>query len=221
VLSLETIVDRASIIPGRPAGANVILHQLSNPDRGRPGTAHISIIDSRGNALAMSTTVEGPFGSHLMAAGFVLNNQLTDFTFEPTAEGRRTANAAQAGKRPMSSMTPAIIFDRKGRLFAVLGSPGGARIIPYVTKTVLGLIDWNMSMADAVALPNATGRGPTTEVEQNRTPDAVIEALRALGHDVKATDYGISPSGLNSIRVTKNGFDAAADPRREGTVGGD
>ncbi len=118
-------------------------------------------------------------------------------------------------------MTPTIIFDKKGNVFAVIGSPGGARIIPYVTKAVMGLIDWNMSMADAVALPNATGRGPTTELEQTRTPEATVEALRTLGHDVKVTDYGISVSGLNSIRVTKQGFDAAADPRREGTVGGD
>jgi gamma-glutamyltranspeptidase/glutathione hydrolase len=118
-------------------------------------------------------------------------------------------------------MTPTIIFDKKGRVFAVVGSPGGGRIIPYVTKAVMGLIDWNMSMADAVALPNATGRGAPTEVEQTRTPDAVVEALKTLGHDVKVTDYGISVSGLNSIRVTPNGFNAAADPRREGTVGGD
>ena len=220
-LSLERIVDRATIKPGRPAGANLILKQLSNPDRARPGTAHISLIDAQGNALAMTTTVEGPFGSRLMAGGFILNNQLTDFTFEPTTEGRRTANAPRAGKRPMSSMTPTIVFDKKGRVLAVLGSPGGARIIPYVTKNVMGLIDWNLSMADTVALPNATGRGAPTEVEQSRTPDAVVEALRTLGHDVKVTDYGISVSGLNSIRVTKDGFDAAADPRREGTVGGD
>ncbi len=221
LLSLERIVDRATIKPGRPAGANLILNQLSNPDRARPGTAHVSIIDDRGNALAMTTTVEGPFGSRLMAGGFILNNELTDFTFEPTTDGSRTANAPQAGKRPMSSMTPTIIFDNKGRVFAVVGSPGGGRIIPYVTKAVMGLIDWNMSMADAVALPNATGRGAPTEVEQTRTPNTVVEALKALGHDVKVTDYGISVSGLNSIRVTPNGFDAAADPRREGTVGGD
>ena len=221
MLSLEKVVDRTTIKPGRPVGATLILNQLANPDRARPGTAHISLIDDRGNALAMTTTVEGPFGSRLMAGGFILNNQLTDFTFEPTTDGRRTANAPQAGKRPMSSMTPTIILDNKGRLFAVVGSPGGGRIIPYVTKAVMGLIDWNLSMADAVALPNTTGRAATTEVEQNRTPDTIVEGLRALGHDVKVTDYGIGPSGLNSIRVTKDGFDAAADPRREGTVGGD
>ncbi|NOT41737.1 MAG: gamma-glutamyltransferase [Alphaproteobacteria bacterium] len=220
-LSLEKIIDRATIKPGRPAGATLILKQLSNPDRARPGTAHISLIDGRGNALAMTTTVEGPFGSRLMAAGFILNNELTDFTFEPATDGMRTANAPEAGKRPMSSMTPTIIFDTQGRVFAVVGSPGGGRIIPYVTKAVMGLIDWNMPMADAVALPNATGRGTPTEVEQTRTPGAAVEALKTLGHDVKVTDYGISVSGLNSIRVTKNGYDAAADPRREGTVGGD
>ena len=220
-LSLETIIDRAKIAPGKPAGADLTLRQLSEPERARPGTAHLSVIDARGNVVAMSTTVEGPFGSRLMAAGFILNNELTDFAFEPRTGDRRTANAPAAGKRPMSSMTPAIIFNKKGGVVAVLGSPGGARIIPYVTKTVIGLIDWKMDMAAAVALPNVTGRGEQTEVEQGHNLDATVDALRRMGHDVKLTDYGTSPSGLNSIRITKDGFDAAADTRREGTVGGD
>jgi gamma-glutamyltranspeptidase/glutathione hydrolase len=162
--------------------------------------------------------VEGGFGSHLMAAGFFLNNQLTDFTFEPKTDNRRFANAPEAGKRPLSSMTPTIVFDSKGNVFAVVGSPGGWRIIPYVTKTLIGLIDWKMTMADAIALPNTTSRGTPTELETARNLDGAAQALSAMGHETKMMEQ---TSGLNSIRVTKSGFDAAADPRREGTVGGD
>jgi gamma-glutamyltranspeptidase/glutathione hydrolase len=179
------------------------------------------VIDAQGNALAMTTTVEGGFGSHLMAAGFILNNQLTDFSFEPRKDNRRLANAPDAGKRPLSSMTPTIVFDRKSRVLAVIGSPGGWRIIPYVTKTLVGLMDWNMDMAAAIDLPNVTARSGPTELESGRTPEPAVAALKALGHEVSLTEPTSGVSGLNGIRVTKNGFDAAADPRREGTVGGD
>jgi gamma-glutamyltranspeptidase / glutathione hydrolase len=218
LLSLQTILDRAKIAPGEPKGASLTLQRLRLPDHAKPGTAHLSVIDDNGNALAMTTTVEGAFGSHLMAAGFFLNNQLTDFTFEPSADNRRFANAPDAGKRPLSSMSPTIVLDSKGNVFAVLGSPGSWRIIPYVTKTLVGLIDWKMNMADAVALPHATSRSGPTELEADRGLDGVASALRAMGHDVKLTDQ---TSGVNGIRVTKDGFDAAADPRREGTVGAD
>jgi gamma-glutamyltranspeptidase/glutathione hydrolase len=217
LLSLQTLLDRAKIGPGEPKGYDRTLRRLRIPEHAKPGTAHLSVIDDAGNALAMTTTVEGGFGSHLMAAGFFLNNQLTDFTFEPSADNRRFANAPDAGKRPLSSMSPTIVFDPKGKLFAVVGSPGSWRIIPYVTKTLVGLIDWNMSMADAVALRHATSRSGPTELETG-TSDAVAAALRAMGHEIKVMDQ---TSGVNAIRVTPNGFDAAADPRREGTVGSD
>jgi len=218
LLSLQTIIDRSKIAPGKPKGANLTLRRLTIPDNSRPGTAHLSVIDGNGNALAMTTTVEGGFGSHLMAAGFFLNNQLTDFTFEPKTDNRRFANAPDAGKRPLSSMTPTIVFDNKGRVFAVVGSPGGWRIIPYVTKTLIGLIDWKMTMADAVALPNVSARGTPTDLEAARNLDGIAADLAAIGHETRQIEQA---SGLNSIRVTKAGFDAAADPRREGTVGGD
>jgi gamma-glutamyltranspeptidase/glutathione hydrolase len=218
LLSLQTILDRTKIAPGKPKGANLTLRRLAIPDNSRPGTAHLSVIDDNGNALAMTTTVEGGFGSHLMAAGFFLNNQLTDFTFEPKTDNRRFANAPEAGKRPLSSMTPTIVFDSKGKVFAVVGSPGGWRIIPYVTKTLIALIDWKMTMADAIAVPHTTSRGVPTELEAARNLDGTAQALFAMGHEVKQMEQA---SGLNSIRVTKSGFDAAADPRREGTVGGD
>ena len=218
LLSPSALLDRAKIEPGKPKGADLTLERLRIPDNAKPGTAHLSVIDARGNALAMTTTVEGAFGSHLMAAGFFLNNQLTDFTFEPGKDNRRFANAPDAGKRPLSSMTPTIVFDSKGRVFAVIGSPGGWRIIPYVTKTIVGLIDWKLSMADAVALPNVTSRAGPTEVETGTGFDQAAQALAAMGHEVKRIEQG---SGLNGIRVTARGFDAAADQRREGTAAGD
>jgi gamma-glutamyltranspeptidase/glutathione hydrolase len=222
-LSLQAIMDRAKIGPGKPKGANLTLRRLEVRDYARPGTAHLSVIDARGNALAMSTTVEGPFGSHLMTAGFILNNQLTDFSFEPTKDNRRLANAPAAGKRPMSSMTPTIVFDRKGRVVAVLGSPGGWRIIPYVTKTLVALLDWKMDMGQAIKVPYVASRGGPTELEKGREAElsSAAEALRAMGHEVAMPDLGVSVSGVNAIRVTPEGFDAAADPRREGTVGAD
>lgn len=221
LISIQSVMDRTKIEAGKPKGADLTLRHLAAPDHSRPGTAHVSVIDAAGNALAMTTTVEGGFGSHLMAAGFILNNQLTDFSFEPRKDNRRLANAPDAGKRPLSSMTPTIVFDRKGKVVAVIGSPGGWRIIPYVTKTLVGLLDWNMDMATAIDQPNVTARSGPTELESGRTPEPTVAALKALGHEVSLTEPTSGVSGLNGIRVTKNGFDAAADPRREGTVGAD
>ncbi len=221
LISMQSVMDRMKIEAGKPKGADLTLRHLAAPDHARPGTAHVSVIDAAGNALAMTTTVEGGFGSHLMAAGFILNNQLTDFSFEPRRDNRRLANAPDAGKRPLSSMTPTIVFDRQGKVVAVIGSPGGWRIIPYVTKTLIGLLDWNMDMGAAIDQPNVTARSGPTELESGRTPEATVAGLKALGHEVSLTEPTSGVSGLNGIRVTKNGFDAAADPRREGAVGGD
>jgi gamma-glutamyltranspeptidase/glutathione hydrolase len=218
LLSLQAVLDRAKIEPGRPKGASLTLERLRVPDHARPGTAHVSVIDGDGNALAMTTTVEGGFGSHLMAAGFILNNQLTDFSFAPGTDNRRFANAPEAGKRPLSSMTPTIVFDKEGKVVAVVGSPGSWRIIPYVAKTLIALIDWKMDMAAAIALPHTASRAGPTELEQGRGLDTIADRLRAMGHEVTLPEQA---SGLNAIRVTKDGFDAAADPRREGTVGAD
>ncbi len=218
LISTLAAMDRAKVVPGNPKGADITLRRLRIPDRAKPSTAHVSVIDAYGNAAALTTTVEGAFGSHLMAAGFILNNQLTDFAIEPGTDNRRFANAPQAGKRPLSSMTPTLVFDPKGKLFAVVGSPGGWRIIPYVTKTLIGLIDWKLDMASAVNLPNVTTRNGPMEIEANRDLDATAAALRAMGHEVNLTEQ---TSGLNAIRIAPEGFDAAADPRREGAVGGD
>jgi gamma-glutamyltranspeptidase / glutathione hydrolase len=207
---------QADIAPGSPGGAQP--QRTPVLDMSRPGTAHVSVIDAKGRAVALTTTVEGGFGSHLMAGGFVLNNQLTDFSFNPERNGKPAANAPGPGKRPLSSMTPTFVFDPKGRLMAVVGSPGGWRIIPYVTRTVVALIDWRMEAMAAVTLVHVTGRGKNVEVEKGAAPEALEPGLKLLGHQTRVIDM---TSGLNIIRVTPKGLDGAADPRREGTVWGE
>lgn len=208
-------LPQAMVLPGDPRGARLLFQRLRIPDHSKPSTAHLSVIDGKGRAVAMTTTVEGPFGSHMMAAGFMLNNQLSDFAFEPTGDNRRFANAPAAGKRPLSSMSPTLVFDARGRLYAVIGSPGGWRIIPYVSKTLMGLIDWKMDMEGAIGLPNVTSRSGVVEIEKDRGLEAVGAALSALGHEVRFIEQ---TSGLNGLRIVGGRIDAAADPRREGAV---
>jgi gamma-glutamyltranspeptidase/glutathione hydrolase len=210
-VSLQTRMAEAK--PGTPKG--LAPSRAPTIDVSRPGTAHVSVIDARGRAVALTTTVEGGFGSHLMAGGFILNNQLTDFVFNPIKNGQPAANAPGPGKKPLSSMTPAFIFDPQGRLKAVVGSPGGWRIIPYVTRTVIALVDWRMSAADAVTLTHVTGRVNTIELEKSGAPVGLEAGLKRLGHQTRTIDM---TSGLNVIRVAPDGLDGAADPRREGTV---
>ena len=216
LISPDAALPQALVLPGDPRGASRTLRRLRVPDRARPSTAHMSILDGDGNAIAMTTTVEGPFGSHLMSGGFFLNNQLTDFSFEPRNDNRMFANAPNAGKRPLSSMTPTLVFDKKGKLFAVVGSAGGWRIIPHVVKTLIGLIDWKMTMAQAVGLPNITSRTAVVEIESGKGLEGLESALTAMGHEVK---YIEQSSGLNGFRLTADGVDAAPDPRREGAAG--
>lgn len=216
LISETTALAQANVLPGDPRGASRFYRRLRIPDHAKPSTAHVSVMDGKGNAVAMTTTVEGPFGSHLMAAGFILNNQLTDFAFEPVGDNRRLANAPDAGKRPLSSMTPTFVFDARGQLYAVIGSPGGWRIIPYVTKTLMGLIDWKLDMAGAVGLPNVTSRSAVVELEKDTGLEAVAEELKSMGHEIKFSDQ---TSGLNGFRILPGGvIDGAADPRREGLV---
>ncbi len=130
------------------------------------GTSHISVVDAAGNAVSMTTTIESAFGSRVLAAGFLLNNELTDFSFLPEdANGRPLANAVAPGKRPRSSMAPTILFDEAGRVKAVLGSPGGSRIILYVVKALIALIDWELDAQAAAALVNFGSRGGAFEIE--------------------------------------------------------
>lgn len=210
----------ALIPPGDPSitiGGPSLLDRWGRDRTNEPaGTTHLSVVDGAGNAVAMTATVESVFGSQRMAGGFLLNNQLTDFSLEPTKNGKPVANAPAAGKRPRSSMSPTIILDEDGRLYAVIGSPGGSAIIGYVTKTVIGVIDWKLPMQEAINLANITARTGVAATEVQRLPPGVADALTARGWTLRPTQN--EASGLHGIRITPQGYDAGADPRREGVA---
>jgi len=198
------------------------------------GTSHVSIIDGEGNAVSMTTTIEAAFGSRIWAGGFLLNNELTDFSFRPEdAQGRPIANRIEGGKRPRSSMAPTIVFDADGEVRAVLGSPGGSRIILYVVKSIVALVDWNLDAQTAAALANFGSRGQGFELEA--TTASPLEALRRpwssgtpiwqalrlkpLGHRI---DFDQMTSGTHIIvRRGPGRLEGGADPRREGAALGD
>jgi gamma-glutamyltranspeptidase/glutathione hydrolase len=183
------------------------------------GTSHISIVDGDGNAVAMTTTIESGFGARVMTqSGFLLNNQLTDFSFVPTQDGRDVANRVEPGKRPRSSMAPTIVFDTFGRLYAVVGSPGGSQIIGYVVKTLVAILDWGMNPQAAVELGNFGSRNGPTELERGTGAAAWQATLEARGHRVAVIEM---TSGTQVIVVTPRGLEGGADPRREGVAIGD
>ena len=211
--------------PGKPSGlASAYAPMLDQPEY---GTSHISIIDPYGNALAMTTTIENAWGARLMvnrgkglAGGFLLNNELTDFSFAPTdAEGKPVANRVQPGKRPRSSMAPTLVFDKAtGQLVMTTGSQGGAAIIHYITKVVYGVLNWGLNVQEAINLPNFGWLNGPLLLEAKRFPPATLKALRARGHEVSEQNMN---SGMQGIERTPNGFFGGADPRREGVVMGD
>ena len=187
------------------------------------GTSHISIVDAEGRAVSMTTTIEDAFGARQMVRGFLLNNELSDFSFAPAdAAGRPVANRVEPGKRPRSSMAPTLVFDAEGRLAASAGSPGGALIIHYTARTLHGLLQWRLDPQAAIDLPNFGTTGGPVVLEKGRFPAPVIEALKARGHEVREQDM---TSGLQAIaRGTQDGrtiWRGGADPRREGVVLGD
>jgi len=188
------------------------------PPQPEAGTAHLSVLDSRGNAVAMTTTVEGNFGAHIGVGGFVLNNQLTDFSFRPEIDGFPVANRVAGGKRPRSSMAPALVFDAQGRLVAITGSPGGARIIGYVAQSLVALLDWGMEPALAAGLPHVGPMNNAVELEEGTAVASLATVLQERGLPVLTMAM---PSGLNLIRIhtgTPPLVSGAADPRREGLV---
>jgi gamma-glutamyltranspeptidase / glutathione hydrolase len=183
------------------------------------GTSHISIIDGDGNAVSMTTTIEDGFGARNMSkGGFLLNNELTDFNFVPEVNGAKVANRVEAGKRPRSSMAPTLVFDAFGRLYAVVGSPGGSQIIPYVAKTIIALLDWRLDPQQAVDLANFGSRNGPTEVERGTEAETWITTLQARGHEVRAIEM---TSGIQAIIVSPVGYLGGADTRREGVAIGD
>ena len=183
-----------------------------------PATTHLSIVDRSGNAVALTSSIESAFGSRIQSSGFLLNNQLTDFSLTAELDGRRVANRLQPGKRPLSSMAPTFVFDAGGRLHAVLGSPGGSRIINYVARTLAVVLDGRLNPADALALPHVGNRNGVTEIERGRVSDALAAELERRGHEVRRVEM---TSGLNLIVRTAGGWTGAVDPRREAVARGD
>ena len=175
------------------------------------------VVDAEGNAVSMTTTVESLFGSGRMAAGFFLNNQLTDFSFSPVDEaGRPAANAVAPGKRPRSSMSPVIILDREGRFVGAVGSPGGTSILAYVAKALIGTLAWDLSMQEAIDLPNLVARGDGFGADTELFSPELRAGLAAAGVDLRPN--ASENSGLHGVLWRDGRWDAGADPRREGVV---
>ncbi|WP_157216044.1 gamma-glutamyltransferase [Flavisphingomonas formosensis] len=180
-----------------------------------PATTHFVAADGMGDVATMTSTVEGPFGSQLVVNGMVLNNELTDFTFAPEKDGAPVANRVEAGKRPLSSMSPTIVYGPDGKVALAVGSAGGKRIIMHVMKALVGYIDWKLPAQDAIALPNIFFNKNGLMVEQGTALDAMRPALAKLGETAVAADL---PSKLNAIESTPHGWRGAADPRSEGVA---
>ncbi|MDP3755543.1 gamma-glutamyltransferase family protein, partial [Polaromonas sp.] len=229
------LADRARLIAAQPGGQSMKVAKPGTPggvksayapmpEQPEYGTSHISIVDAYGNAIAMTTTIEDAFGARQMVGGFLLNNELTDFSFAPTdASGAPVANRVQPGKRPRSSMAPTLVFDKAtGQLVMSGGSPGGALIIHYTAKTLYGVLNWGQMPQQAINLPNFGSLNGPTLLEEKRFAPATVEALKARGHEVREMAM---TSGLQAItRGQAHGkplWLGGADPRREGVVMGD
>jgi len=205
----------ASVTFGVPKGAPVY-----GPDKTREvsGTTHFVVVDRWGNVVSMTTTVESIFGSGRMVHGFFLNNQLTDFSFSPTdRDGAPAANAVGPGKRPRSSMAPAIVLDRDHRFVAAVGSPGGPSILAYNLKALVGMLDWKMPVQDAIALPNLIAGGSFYAAEVDKFSPEIKAGLEAKGV-VLTAGFGAEGSGLHGVEATPQGLRGGADPRREGVA---
>lgn len=214
------LIDPGAAMPPASAGSPPWDEaRLQAPDRDRPeyGTSHFVIVDAAGDMISATTTIEAGFGSRVMTGGFLLNNELTDFAFVPAEEGLPVANRVEGGKRPRSSMAPTIVFE-DGAPVLLIGSPGGARIIPYVAEALIRILDFGIDPQTAVAMPHVVNRNGATEVEEGPEAEAMIAALAAFGHEAKAANLN---SGLHAIAITPEGLLGAVDPRREGRAMGD
>jgi gamma-glutamyltranspeptidase/glutathione hydrolase len=206
----------ATVVAGRPAGAR---HMALSQQPVEQGTSHFVATDRAGNVATLTSTIESPFGSGLMVNGYYLNNELTDFNFVPTVNGVSVANRVEAGKRPRSSMSPTIVFAPDGHVRLAVGAAGGATIIAQVAKAIIGVIDWRLSAQDAIALPVLFSPGETLFVEKGTAHEAMIPALRALGHArVEARPPGFK---ANAVEWVGGRWIGAADPRSEGTSVGE
>lgn len=206
--------DMGKANAGKPIGASELADDMAIE---RPSTSHISIVDAQGNAVSMTTSIEMGFGSAVMVEGFILNNQLTDFSLAPAVNGKLVANRVAPLKRPRSSMAPTMVFEGD-TLKIVVGSPGGSRIINYVSQTILAMLDWGLDPQQAINLPKITNRNNVTTLEKGTSIIELKSGLEAKGHKVIVRDLN---SGLHAIEITPYGIIGGADPRREGKVMGE
>ncbi|MCW9042911.1 MAG: gamma-glutamyltransferase [Pseudopelagicola sp.] len=225
MLDQRYLTDRAELLrpqraleavePGTPEFDHA-LNWADDEDRAAPSTSHISIVDAYGNVLSMTTTIENGFGSRVMANGYLLNNELTDFSFRSHRDGVPVANRVEPGKRPRSSMAPTIVL-WKGTPVLAVGSPGGSRIIPYVLSTIIAYIDWQMDVQAAVSRPHMVNRFGVFDLEEGRVSQGMAEALAGMGFETRVRGLN---SGLHAISL-EGGLRGGADPRREGLAYGE
>jgi len=222
LISADYLAKRASLIKvksdmGKAIAGNPTQNLVLADDNAieRPSTTHLVVVDKQGNAISMTSSIENGFGSALMVEGFILNNQLTDFSLIPKRDGKLVANRVQPLKRPRSSMAPMMVFNQDNSLRLIVGSPGGSRIINYVAQTVIGVLDWQLNVQQAINLPNVTNRNYITTLEKDTDIANLKPALEALGHQVRVSPLN---SGVHAIEITKEGLVGGADPRREGLV---
>jgi gamma-glutamyltranspeptidase / glutathione hydrolase len=217
-------------LPGTPPG---VLAQFSPDSLSEvAGTSHISIIDAEGNAISLTQTIESQFGSRIMVDGFLLNNQLTDFSFVPEIDGKPVANRVEPHKRPRSSMAPILVFDQNNRVIMSLGSAGGSGIINYVAKTLVAVLDWQMNIQEAISLPNFGSRNQSTDLEKMGHWEEIVPELEKRGHMIRYFDYPSGVQGITSSPTKSMGkissepkinsapipwsLYGAVDPRRQG-----
>ncbi len=216
LLNRSDALSPAEVAPGQPPFDHALNFAPDNSLE-LPSTSHFSIVDDAGNVVSMTTTIENGFGSRLMVSGFLLNNELTDFSLVPEVNGKPVANSIAPGKRPRSSMSPTIIL-KDGKPVLAIGSPGGSRIIPYVAKTVIAWVDWDMDIQQAIELPHLVNRFGTYDLEEGTSAEKFAAPLEEIGFVTQVRGLN---SGLHGIEITDNGLEGGADIRREGLAIGE